>query len=150
MGQQSAQEVIAHGCDLTVVSCMDFRLHLDLGPAIRECYGGSHIQYDFISLAGSCHRFVRESPSAFETLMHDLSTSISKHSPETIALIQHQQCAVYLDKFDFPNTDVEQAVLAQDAIDAEKVIKAVHSNVTVHRFLATIGSNNRFERLIRL
>ena len=61
---------------------------------------------------------------------------IQLHSPETIALIQHEQCGVYHNEFKFVDWQEECEILKQDLQYAKSQLKEEFPGIRVRGFVA--------------
>ena len=137
MGQ--FQEHLALGCDLTVISCIDFRLQRDNG-LFRELHAvyGADASFDLLTLPGSCYRLVRESDALRDIVLEDLAVSVSLHQPEVVAIVQHDDCGKYQSVMTFKDRAEEDRVLTRDAHRAAQILKDRFTNVEVQAFIARL------------
>jgi hypothetical protein len=121
MGRSSIGDVI-HGCELTVLACVDFRLHGygGLDEYLRDQFD-SDVKYDLVTRAGGVYRFLHGPPEARSEVLFDLQTSIG-HAPERLLIVQHTDCAVYNQNRCFENTTEELKMLIFDALAAARIL----------------------------
>jgi len=133
------QEHIAATCDLTLIRCMDWRM--DNGPCLRHAlvnaYGPGRT-FDTVSLAGSCYALVHGEATVREFFLEQVSTSVSLHQSEIVAIVQHTDCGQYKKVMTFENGAHEFHVLSDDILSAAKILREHFPNVDVHGYIALL------------
>lgn len=139
MGNLKTREAIARTCDLTVVTCIDHRLHGTgrLHDALTREFG-SDVRYDFIALPGAIHRLVNEGTARREEFLGDLAFSIDLHDPETLVLVPHMECGVYHEQHAFSSLFEELSHLHGDFLAVCDLLRGRFPNLTVRGFVARI------------
>ncbi|MBU1033056.1 hypothetical protein KJ937_03960 [Patescibacteria group bacterium] len=96
--------------------------------------------YDPLTLPGACHRLVRQTLTRKMIVIEDLGASVSMHSPETIVLIQHEQCGGYAadQNIQFESTAHERRVLLEDIVASARILRGHFPQLTVLGFIARV------------
>jgi len=81
----------AHSCKALVLHCIDFRFRKALGEFLSSKFGDS---YDLVSVAGGVKRLISD-PAENNFIIEQLKISNTLHKPNTIVLIQHEDCGAY-------------------------------------------------------
>ena len=81
----------AHSCKALVLHCIDFRFRKALGEFLNSKFGDS---YDLVSVAGGVKRLISD-PLENNFIVEQLKISNVLHKPNTIVLIQHEDCGAY-------------------------------------------------------
>ena len=80
-----------HSCKALVLHCIDFRFRKTLGEFLSSKFGES---YDLVSVAGGVKELVSGSQD-HNFILAQLKISHTLHKPNTIVLIQHEDCGAY-------------------------------------------------------
>lgn len=162
---------LAHACQLTVLTCIDYRLHgaWDLRRCLEGLFGVS-VKYDLLTVPGACFRLVHEGPiepgdtfpdgdlcspdirglteerelepeDRSSVVLSDLGLAVSLHHPETIVLVQHENCGRYHGVMTFQSLTEERRVLLQDLLKAAEILRALFPRLRVLGFIARIDVN---------
>ena len=130
---------IRQSCNLTVLTCMDFRLHGAHNlPKFIEQQFGDGVTYDVLTPPGACHPLLREGESERQRILDHLSLSVSLHDPETIVVIPHMNCGKYHASHSFFDPEDEIALLAKDARHSADLIVGRFPKATVRTFIANV------------
>ena len=81
----------AYPCKALVLHCIDFRFRKTLGEFLNSKFGYS---YDLVSVAGGVKRLISD-PAENNFILEQLKISDTLHKPNTIVLIQHEDCGAY-------------------------------------------------------
>ena len=78
MGQMDTQNRIVHGCQLTVLTCMDFRLHgaTNLPHYLAQRFG-EHATYDLLTPPGACYSLIHDGEVERQRILDHLALSVS-------------------------------------------------------------------------
>lgn len=142
---ETLQNRIKRSCTYTVVTCVDWRLHGELGldPFIQSrADGGNPIRYDLVTTPGCCDCFVHEDSLSIaqrEQVMNAIQHSIDLHHPETVILIQHTDCDRYASRGRLPeDRRSQELVLKSDLVKAAFMIKEAFPKVQLVGFTARL------------
>lgn len=133
---------------MLVIHCSDFRIRREQDLAIERVYG-SGAQYDRYTIPGSCRRLVRESDDTRDQMISDISLLIDKHQPETIVLIQHEDCGAYGGREAFQSPEAENEMLASDLHASASLLRQKFPRVTVHGYIIRMNGDE-FARMDRV
>ncbi|MBI4139139.1 hypothetical protein HY479_03245 [Candidatus Uhrbacteria bacterium] len=137
---------LARACDLTVIACSDFRHSIDAALLTRlQTVFGPHVTYDLISVPGACHRLVRQSPVHREIMLADLDMLVDLHQPETIVIVQHEECGRYQDVLTSVDRIQEQRILSDDIQVSEQILRQRFPNLTVLGFIARMDGQHLYD-----
>mgnify|MGYP001559925585 CR=1 FL=1 len=157
------QDQLVHACQLTVLTCIDFRLHgaWNLNRCLQELFG-SNVSFDLLTMPGACYRLAREGQqmsvpedsclcnegvteeAALEpedrcsVVLSDLSLSISLHQPESLLLIQHENCGRYQADHEFASLADERRVLMSDLKLAAGILQERFPRLRILGYVARI------------
>lgn len=89
------------GCEVLVVTCIDYRLQALLDPWLKETIG--HGNYNRVSLAGSVKNW--------DVIFTQVELSKRIHKIKKVVLINHQDCRAYgeEDRYERHVHDLQQA-----------------------------------------
>jgi len=123
---------MAYNCEAALVVCEDFRLHQRangdnfIAKYIRDLM----IDCDLITRAGCIQDLVRPKPGSAETVLRDLSVSVTLHHAKTIYLVGHEDCGAYA-HFKFTSREQELAQHAADLFQAKDILEKKFPGVAV-------------------
>ena len=141
MGQVDTQNRIVQSCQLTVITCMDFRLHgaTNLPHYLAQRFG-EFATYDLLTPPGGCYPLVHEGEEERERILGHLALSISLRSPETILIIPHINCGRYHAERRFYCEEEEVDRLTQDVLLSGKMLLNRFPLAQVRGFIARVDS----------
>lgn len=144
---KSTRERIAHACDLTVYTCIDFRLHGEEGidPHLMERLSplsSKPLKYDLITEPGACHCFAHPDDIVKpDDVIRKLGFTLSAHQTERVVLIQHEDCACY-SKMRFDSVHAQLKVLAKDLETAAVTISRAFPSVGILGYIARVDGRS--------
>ncbi|MEK7655852.1 MAG: carbonic anhydrase [Patescibacteria group bacterium] len=140
MGQMDTQNRIVHGCQLTVLTCMDFRLHgaTNLPHYLAQRFG-EHATYDLLTPPGACYSLIHDGEVERQRILDHLALSVSLHAPETILIIPHIDCGRYHAARKFLSMEDEIDQLTQDVLMSGKMLLRQFPKAEVRGFIAKVS-----------
>lgn len=123
-------------CDLVVVHCLDYRHGRPFDALVRHAYGES-VQFDRVTAAGCAFGLVHPKRKKGEEGIRlvDIDVAVSKHTPERMAVIQHQECGRYADHYRFETVEEEIAVLTRDLHLTYHALRAQYPLLAIDLFI---------------
>lgn len=123
-----------HTCKALVLHCIDFRFRKMLSEFLEAKFGDS---YDLVSVAGGVKRLVSD-PLEGNFILEQLKISHTLHEPETIFLIQHEDCGAYGGSVAFGDFSTEQEAQNLELEKAESLLKQQFRQ-PIEKYLARLG-----------
>ena len=123
-----------HTCEAVVLHCIDFRFRKSLYEFLMKRFPRG---YDLISAAGSVKRLLQDGPDN-NFVLEQLQTSDRLHSPQTIVLLQHEDCGAYGGSKAFQDFEVERAFQKQELQKAEDFLRN-HFSQKVEKYFAKLS-----------
>lgn len=117
-----------HNCKGFIVHCIDFRFRKMLSEYLFSRFSNS---YDLVSIAGG----VKNS----QFVLEQIKISNALHAPETIVLIQHEDCGAYGGSNAFGNFEKELEVQKIELAKAEALLKQQFSQQVEKYFIRLSG-----------
>ena len=135
---------LARACDLTVLTCMDFRLHARLRHQL-EWHLGYGVTYDLLTAPGAGYDLAHDdAPHRTQTRLEDLGTSVEIHQPERIAIIPHTDCGKY-PQFGIKDKNELRRILIEDVLKAAHLLSKRFPRLSVIGFLAIVRERHLIE-----
>ncbi|MBI2113217.1 MAG: hypothetical protein HYT50_01390 [Candidatus Wildermuthbacteria bacterium] len=126
---------MSHTCKALVLHCIDFRFRKSLTNFLESKFGDS---YDLVSVAGSVKSLVSDNPEG-NFILEQMKISDKLHKPQTILLIQHEDCGAYGGSAAFGNDfSKEQEYQNAELEKAEALLKQQFSQ-PVETYLAKLA-----------
>ena len=105
-------------CKALVLHCIDFRFRRKIAEFLDSKFGDS---YDLVSVAGGVKQLVTD-PAENNFIMEQLEISNRLHHPESIILIQHEDCGAYGGSQAFKDFSMEQEHQNSELKKAEELL----------------------------
>lgn len=120
-------------CKAVVIHCIDFRFQKMLNEFLETPFPKG---FDRIALAGGVKELLEKRKESI--IFRNLQISSQLHQPETIVLIQHEDCGAYGGSKEFGDFAKEQAFQQSELEKAEVLLKQ-HFLQPVQKYLIRLS-----------
>lgn len=107
-----------HTCKAVVVHCIDFRFQKTIQELLETKFPSG---FDRIALAGGVQELLEEQEESI--IFKNLQLSLQLHHPNTIILIQHEDCGAYGGSKMFKGLEDEAVFQEQELKKAKTLLK---------------------------
>jgi carbonic anhydrase len=125
---------LSHTCDAFLLTCMDFRLHLEVEKILRRKY---HLTFDLFTPAGAVKNLIHpENKKDRDFILQQIEKSFNLHKIKKIILINHTDCGAYGGTKAFANEDEEYKYQINELQQAKKLLEKKFPLLTIILFIA--------------
>lgn len=124
-----------HTCQAVVLHCIDFRFNEELAYYLDKRFLKG---YDLISLAGSCKGLLSDEDHR-KLLLEQFQISSRLHHPDTIVLIQHEDCGAYGGSKNFQDSAAEQRFQEGELEKAAAFLSQSFPELQIERYFAKLS-----------
>ncbi|MDP2641118.1 MAG: hypothetical protein Q8P39_01060 [Candidatus Yanofskybacteria bacterium] len=126
-----------HSCKAVAVHCIDFRIQKYLNTYLDTRYPEN---YDLLSLAGGIKHLLDDGEQN-NVELGDLLVSDRLHHPDTIILIQHEDCGAYGGSQTFAGFEEETQFQREQLDRAEVALRAHFPNAAIEKLLIRLSGD---------
>ena len=123
-----------HICEAVVLQCIDFRFRKTLYEFLMRRFPDG---YDLVSVAGSVKRLLQDGPDN-NFVLEQLQISDRLHNPQTMVLIQHEDCGAYGGTKAFQNSAAEEKFHREELQRSKELLKT-HFSKNVETYFAWLS-----------